>query len=244
MFTLKNLAHVLAGRLGYVISRSPGQRPGTCPFADMSRLLRQGSRPTIFDVGANEGQSVKRFRATFPSSVIHSFEPDRDAFARLRENTAAKEGVFAWNSALGAASGRQTFLENSNSDMSSFLELSTNGWGSVQHREVVEMTTIDQFLATHRIDTIDILKSDTQGYEFEVFKGAEQAFRDQRIGMIYSEFIFSDMYRNLPSFDEVFRHLTDRGFRLVSIYAIEHQNNLASWADALFVHEAYGLRSA
>ena len=52
---------------------------------------------------------------------------------------------------------------------------------------------------------VDILKSDTQGYDFEVFKGAQQAMRDNRIGLLYFEFIFSDMYKNLPPFDEVFR---------------------------------------
>jgi hypothetical protein len=86
---------------------------------------------------------------------------------------------------------------------------------------------------------VDILKSDTQGYEFEVFKGAEQAMRRNRIGLLYFEFIFSDMYQGLARFDEVFGHLADRGFLLVSIYDINHQNNLASWIDALFVNREY-----
>jgi len=51
------------------------------------------------------------------------------------------------------------------------------------------------------------------------------------------------MYKNLPRFDEVFRHLTDRDFLLVSIYEMRHQNNLASWADALFVNKQYARKA-
>ena len=31
---------------------------------------------TIFDIGANKGQSINRFRSLFINSMIHSFEPD------------------------------------------------------------------------------------------------------------------------------------------------------------------------
>jgi hypothetical protein len=90
---------------------------------------------------------------------------------------------------------------------------------------------------------VDILKSDTQGYDLEVFKGAEQAMHRQQIGLVYFEFIFSDMYKKLPAFDEVFRHLIDRDFALVSIYEFHHQNRLAGWCDALFVNKTYYAKS-
>lgn len=127
--------------------------------------------------------------------------------------------------------------------MSSFLELSTTGWGEVKKRAAVNVITVDHFLAEQSIAAVDILKSDTQGYELEVFKGAEEAMRTNRIGLIYFEFIFSDMYRGLPGFDEVFRHLTDRGFLFVSIYDIHSQRQLADWADVLFVNREYYRRS-
>jgi hypothetical protein len=103
---------------------------------------------------------------------------------------------------------------------------------------------VDRFLAEHDTPSVDILKSDTQGYDLQVFKGAEEAMRENRIGLIYTELIFSDMYSGIPPFDEVYRHLVDRGFRLVSIYHFEHQNDLAGWADALFFNPRYRRRAA
>ena len=127
--------------------------------------------------------------------------------------------------------------------MSSFLELGKAGWGEVKQERTVNVTTVDRFATDQSIAKIDILKSDTQGYELEVFRGAEETMRQNRIGLIYFEFIFAEMYRNLPPFEEVYRHLVDRDFLLVAIYNFHRQNDLASWADVLFVNREYYQRS-
>ncbi len=232
------MIRLAAAKFGYEITRQPSDA-----FSDMRRFIPAGADPVILDVGANVGQSVKRFKTVFPSSVIHSFEPSRETFAVLKQNLAHEQDVLAWPYALGSSVGEQLFQENIDSDMSSFLELSTAGWGAVKKQEKVAVTTVDQFLADHSIAKIDILKSDTQGYELEVFKGAEDAMRQGRIGLIYFEFIFAEMYRNLPPFDQVYRYLVDRGFLLVAIYNFHRQDDVASWADVLFVNREYCERS-
>jgi len=237
MHVLKNLVRGAAAKFNYVITRR------TDAFADMRRFVPADAPPVILDVGANLGQTARKFRATFPSSVIHCFEPGTETFNALQQNFASDKNMYLWGSAVGSSVGKQTFLENTEPDMSSFLELSTTGWGEVKKRLLVDVTTVDQFLREQNILTVDILKSDTQGYELEVFKGAEEAMRVNRIGLIYFEFIFSEMYRNLPRFGEVFRYLTDRGFLLVSIYDIHYRRHLADWANMLFVSREYYRRS-
>jgi FkbM family methyltransferase len=236
---IKNIIRSVADRFGYEIRRQPIDA-----FADMRRFVSGNAAPIIFDVGANVGQSVKQLKAVFPAGVIHSFEPSRESFARLQQNIAKEKDVSVWNCAVGAFVGEQLFQENVELDMSSFLDLSKAGWGEVKNQEKVTITTVDQFLADHQsIAKIDILKSDTQGYELEVFKGAEQAIRQNRIGLIYFEFIFAEIYRDLPPFDQVYRYLVERDFLLVGIYNFHRQNDLASWADVLFVHRDYYERS-
>ena len=78
--------------------------------------------------------------------------------------------------------------------------------------------------------------------DLEVFKGAERTMSANNVGLIYFEIIFSDMYKNLPPFAQVFDFLINRDFLLVSFYEFFYQNQLASWTDALFVHKSY-LRS-
>ncbi|HWW87552.1 MAG TPA: FkbM family methyltransferase, partial [Vicinamibacterales bacterium] len=97
---------------------------------------------------------------------------------------------------------------------------------------MVSTETVDRFCDSQGIEKIDLLKVDTQGYELDVFKGAEKMFRENRVGLFYFEIILSDMYRNLPNLGDLFSHLRARDFLLVSLYRIYHQKRLASWADA------------
>jgi len=199
--------------------------------------------PLILDIGANVGQSTKRFKAAFPWSIVHSFEPSPEVFRSLAKNTSRENGVFLWNCALGEYAGKKILFENTSSGMSSFLPLGEKGWGSIEKESAVDVTTIDDFLAANQVEQVDILKSDTQGYELEVLKGAEQAILGNRIGLIHLELIFSPMYEALPPFDQLFRHLIDRNFLLVSIYGLQYQKRLADWADALFVNKEYSAKT-
>jgi hypothetical protein len=45
-----------------------------------SLISKDIASPTIFDVGAHHGESIKRYKKLFPSAAIHSFEPDVENF--------------------------------------------------------------------------------------------------------------------------------------------------------------------
>jgi len=98
---------------------------------------------------------------------------------------------------------------------------------------------LDSFAIKHDIDFIHILKSDAQGFDFEVLKGASDLMEENRIALIYFEFIFSDMYKNLPSFHEVFRYLCERNYSLVTFYESHFQEELVSWTDVLFINREF-----
>ena len=42
-------------------------------------------KPIIFDVGANNGQSIERFLNLFQGAKIHSFEPLQNEFENLKK---------------------------------------------------------------------------------------------------------------------------------------------------------------
>ena len=52
----------------------------------VSNFLKMNSDITIFDVGANEGDSIKRFRSLFKKSKIHSFEPTDELISKIKKN--------------------------------------------------------------------------------------------------------------------------------------------------------------
>ena len=48
--------------------------------------VRHLTNPLIFDIGANRGQSIDRFKKIFKNPIIHSFEPNPDEFKKLKKN--------------------------------------------------------------------------------------------------------------------------------------------------------------
>jgi len=227
----------LLSRFGLEIRRA-GQS-GYDPLADMRRLSGSIRSPVVFDAGANDGISVASFRDNLDNPTIHSFEPGRATFTILQRRTAGLPNVHLNNLALGSQRGRVEFIENTRSDMSSILEPSIECKGKIQDRYPVEVTTLDDYCAERHIPAIDILKSDTQGFDLEVIKGGKNLLTEQRIHLIYMEMTFCDMYKGLPRADDIFAYLFDYGFSLVSFYNFFYRDDLAAWCDVLVVNRAY-----
>ena len=97
------------------------------------------------------------------------------------------------------------------------------------------MTTLDGYCAEQSIGRLDILKTDTQGYDLEVLAGAAGLLDGHRVGLIFMEISYADVYERGPGLDEVYGFLRDRGFFLVSFYNFAFKNGRADWSDALFV---------
>jgi FkbM family methyltransferase len=241
---LKRFFDRAAKRLGYQVRPITGDKLGYNPFDDMARLTQLAGitqPPVVFDVGANVGQSITRIRETMANAIIHSFEPSPGTFKQLRQNTVGIGQLKLNNIGLGAHRGELPFLENECSDMSSFLEPGSACWGEVGQPVIVPVRTVDDYCDSEAISRIDVLKSDTQGFDLEVIKGAERMIRENRIHLIYMELTFCELYKGLPTLDEIYKHMRERDFSLVSFYRFFHQNGRAGWSDALFASDRFGL---
>lgn len=238
MSKLSKAIRKAANQLGYDVIKKmdPSDAIGTNPILDIRRNLPSAEKDlVVFDIGANTGNTTLEYKEAFPDATIHAFEPGPETFKKLKKATSALEGVHLWNCGMGASPAELPFFENSHHDMSSFLPLSTCGWGEVEKETRVPVRTVDEFCETEGIERIDVLKTDTQGFELEVFKGAERMMREDRIRFVFFEVIFSDMYKNLPEPHELFRFLADHDFLLVTFYPFGYGFNVASWTDALFM---------
>jgi FkbM family methyltransferase len=241
--SLRKLLNPLLEPFGYQIFHGNPGSMGLDPFRDMHRLV--GSpRPIIFDVGANSGQTIRDLRHRFPVGEIHAFEPAETAFAELRANCGHLTDVHLNPVALGGNPGKYEFYEMESSPMSSFLPLGRDGWGRVVRTVSTQVTTVDDYCSQHAIEAIDVLKSDTQGYDLEVLRGAGHMLEARRVHLVYMEVNFAEIYERSPRLDEVFGFLADRGFALVAFYRFQFQHDRASWTDALFVHPEYAGGSA
>lgn len=167
----------------------------------------------IFDVGANKGQYSTLLIQHYPKASIYSFEPNPNTFEVIKNSIGDKINLF--NIGMGESLGQLDLHFDKNdetsvqatSDPEILKEIAkTENITSVK----IEIDTIDNFCATHKIEEIDLLKIDTEGFEIEVIDGAQKMLSASKIKAIQFEFnevniirkhFLKDFYDLLPGFD-------------------------------------------
>ncbi|MBT8039556.1 MAG: FkbM family methyltransferase [Gammaproteobacteria bacterium] len=210
------------------------------PFDDLKKFLGRNESIIVLDVGANSGQSIRKFKDAFPHCTVHAFEPSLDVFGKLQNCARDYENVVLNNVGAGSESGKIKFYENLSSDMSSFLEPGEFAWGSVVSTTVRPVVKLDDYCSSAGIKTVNVLKIDTQGFDYNVLLGAKRLIESRRIQLILLEIIFSEMYKDTPEYYKIFEFLHRNRFELVSLYNLHRQNGVLSWADALFINRGLG----
>lgn len=206
-------------QLGYKINHITPNELGYDPFRDMSLLTGNGRRAVIFDVGANVGQSILAFRERFSSPIIHAFEPGSSAFESMKTRTQGMSDVHLNHCALGSQHEHKVLIENSKSVLNSLLPPGKEApAGEVVGKTEVEVESLDNYCSRAGITHIDVLKSDTQGFELEVLKGSLNMLRQHKIHLLYLEMHFGDSYEGMPKFEDVYLFLRDLGLRPMCFY--------------------------
>jgi FkbM family methyltransferase len=191
----------------------------------LTRYVRN-PRPIIFDVGANRGQSYRRFRKLFPDARIWSFEPDPEMFALLNKATATDALAHAVPVAVGSNDGTATLYRNNRSGTNSLMPIRDDtAWAreiraGQRDSVVVTLITLDSYCTQQQIDRVDFAKFDIQGFELEALKGAQGLLKAQRIDLLQLELIVAAFYDRVTSFSDVERWLLPHGYRLMTINRI------------------------
>jgi len=206
--------------------------PGQTAVTDIKRLIGR-DKPVLFDVGANIGQTIDDLLAAFPRSEVHAFEPGEKAFGILSERH-SQTAILNHCGVGSAEQDHRLFFESAGTVMSSFLPIGAEGWGAEGIQQSVAVTTVDAYCSRKGIDHIDLLKTDVQGYDLEVLKGANRMLSERRVSLIYIEINFAEMYEGQARADEILRFIFDHGLRLVAFYKMHMLNGKAGWVEALF----------
>lgn len=196
--------------------------------------------PLILDVGANKGQTIRRFLNLFDSPTIHAFEPVEEAIQEIRDKYSNHKNIFINNYALGDKKETRNFNISHRTENSTFHQFSPNTkWLKTRSQQYdvgmneyvkkvqkVNVETIDDYVAKNKIEKIDILKMDTEGYEDKVLDGAINTLRENKIKIVVTELIFDNGRDKYLSFSDLEKYLIPNNYRLVGIDL--ENNNLFS----------------
>jgi FkbM family methyltransferase len=204
------------------------------PFMDIKRL--QFSPEVIFDVGANTGQFALAALSAFPGAMVYSFEPIGATYSHLQQAAQGHPRLRPHHLAFGDAPGSATVHLRSNSVWNSLLPFNNNPHNSSGGSETVSVSTVDAFCSANDISKIDLLKTDTEGYDTKVLSGADRMFREMRVRAVYSEVTFLESDQTHTQFVEVFQFLRRHKFILYGVYGFSGDFETMH-ANALFIRK-------
>jgi FkbM family methyltransferase len=218
---------------------------GTDLLADLMNLDGVDVRQ-IFDVGANRGQTYRRFRSDFPKAMIHCFEPIASPFRELVTVTRDDQNADSEMIAFGNAPGTTEIRLFDDADYLNSLRPEVMNQSPNATTQSVKIETIDRYVANRGIAHIDLLKIDTEGFELTVLEGAHDSLTNERVSLILAEvgFVRNDIRHT--NFCDLTDALYKYGFHLYGVYDMYHyRGNAASdnpwlaYANALYVAQRH-----
>jgi FkbM family methyltransferase len=176
-------------------------------------ILKLNINPRImFDVGANYGQTAISYRTIFKDAIIYSFEPFKETYKKLVENTKPFD-IICEPIAFGNVISTKNILLNNDSQLNSLNQESEQNEG-----ETIDVQTIDYYCREKNIDQIDVLKIDTEGYELNVLKGAENMIKNKSIKSILCEVSLSPKNTHNSKLVDIINFLFEHNYQMIGLY--------------------------
>ena len=187
-----------------------------------------GNINNLIDVGAHHGETIKLFNVKFNINNIYAFEPSYKNFKILEKKTKniKNTNLKIYNYGIGDTEGSMDFNESAESQSSTLVRINYNSNYYKKKEKLlqffkknknlffttkVDIKTLDNFLKEEKIDHIDILKIDTEGYDFNVIKSLGRNI--SRVNYIYFEHHFHNMLNKNYTFKQVHNFLMENGFK-------------------------------
>ena len=211
---------------------------------------------TLLEVGAvkisEEEEPFYELLDYFPSSKIVGFEIDKEVCDKM--NLSARDGVKYYPHALGEFNESKE-LYITNHPMCSSLYKPNEDLISLYHnfeaaylksKTTIKTITLDNFLETNNIGSLDFIKIDVQGAELDIFRGGKKALKDVLKIVCEVEFIhhyenqplFGDVCKFLNGYDLMFNKFLGMAGRSLRPIVFNSDKNFASqhiWSDAIFI---------
>ncbi|MBI1392426.1 MAG: FkbM family methyltransferase [Alphaproteobacteria bacterium] len=161
----------VAARLPVDAEAAAGEQVQFDECAFVYAAIDAGARPGVMiDVGAHHGGSLKRFAAA--GWTVHAFEPDpanREALLRATQGGPGRVSVSASAVAAEEAASAPFFRSDVSTGISSLGRFHESHAAAGD----VPVTTLNRLIEDEKLDAIDFLKIDVEGFEWDVLQGLD-----------------------------------------------------------------------
>jgi len=212
-------------RFGLRVRRSAFLPLSTSAVLHRAALQQVGAKADgdggiFFDVGAHVGETSIALARAFPRVRIHAFEPIVAIHRQLVQNNRHFSGVTCHQLALGNENTERRIALVSNQVNCTVNQVSAlaDARTPADLSETIKIARLDDFCPANGISRIALLKTDTEGFELEVLRGAANFLRQGQIASVLVEVTFLPNNPQHVSFEDVRAFLGPFGFQLAGFY--------------------------
>ena len=206
----------------------------------------------FIDVGAHHGDTINEFLKIFSIEKIYAFEPSKKNFIKLKDKVTKiekrnnvkikifplgigkKEEILSLNEITDGVSNTFNNL-NINSIYLKKKKIITTFFGIkkfINDKVPTKVIRLKDFLEQEKINKIDFIKIDTEGFEFNILLGLEEDIKKVKFilfehhydNMIIKDYKYKDIHKLLKEngFQKIFK--TKMPFRKSFDYIYENKN--------------------
>ena len=184
----------------------------------------------FIDVGSHHAETIKLFNKNFIVKKFFGFEASPINFQILKKkiNNINNSSIEIFNYAIGEKVGIFEFNQFYESSSSTLVKINDSSKYLIKKNKVlnffknkstpfktfkVEVKTLKDFIENKAINNVEILKIDTEGYDFSVIKSLGDKI--QNVEYIYFEHHFHDMLQKNYHLSDIHTYLKNYNFEKV-----------------------------
>ena len=175
------------------------------------KLIHKGY--TFFDIGTNIGEVSLNAAKRVMDGQVYSFEPDKENFKKLQQNLKLNnyKNIHPINKGLGDKSDilQIEVFDQKNKGMNRIVNNPNNSDSTFS----IEIITLDQFIEENKVNKIDLIKIDVEGYEMRVLLGAKKSIADFK-PTFFIEIDDNNLKRQNNSARELIQFLENRNYNI------------------------------
>ncbi|MDC0343797.1 FkbM family methyltransferase [bacterium] len=167
---------------------------------------------TIMDIGANIGGWADMAINIWPAANLHLIDSSPSAVATLKKKYAGMVKLRIHHVAIGLEEGTITVAENADTLSHSRVEVARKG-----ARNKLRMVSGAALCRAAKIEKIDLLKVDTEGFDLDVIHGFGDMIAQRKVGILQFEHYAVSMCYRRP-FSDAMQLLHDAGYQLAKLF--------------------------
>ena len=180
--------------------------------------------PIIFDIGCHKGETLDLIKKKFFFRKIYAFEPNKELVGTLKVK---HKDVYFIDKAVGEKNCKKIYYKskfspintlNKKNNFSNYLNFKKKIISKIYFNnnldveEEVDVISLKTFIKNLKIQSVDLIKIDTEGYEFYVIKGLGNYLK--KIKILLFEHHYDDSLIKNYKFSDINSLLVKNGFKL------------------------------